>query len=449
MLWLLLGILFTLLTALIAVVLFARPSPPLGEVLVDDGRIIVVEAITYGADHKVGNASPIVERFGRWMPKRLRDFLTPKVPRTAVSTDSDTLVIWLNALDANSRTNVDCQKLRVEMIDENGDLWGQKTRFWRAFETTSFIRIGHAFAAYPRADKDLTLRITPWSSTNTVTLKLSNPRPVQPMQWSGASVPVSWTAGDLTIELTRLAARTNGGPDKPWETPARYWEPEWRLHAGGTEAAGWLLPEWTATDPLGNEGQFLGLHQPVLRYAVSFQPAVTNLAATTILASLPAALQNGVANDTTWLQTNAVDGVEVVAIGLMTSRMNFFTDGVYQAVPPIPIGPTQGGAPTGWVSASKRVNPLRAVTHRGHYTDRPTVYLQCVDERLSKLLGVRVRDEQNRYWPTTRETQGSPDGIIPFMLDISAGVTNVTPEIVLLKPLEAEFTVRTPAAAPR
>jgi hypothetical protein len=97
-----------LLLTVVVLILNEAPKGPLAEVAVDDGRIIVVEAITYGTNHVVGNASLLVERLGPWMPKRLRDFLSPKVPRTSLTTDPGMLVVWLNALDANSRTNVDC-----------------------------------------------------------------------------------------------------------------------------------------------------------------------------------------------------------------------------------------------------------------------------------------------------------------------------------------------------
>jgi len=77
--------------------------------------------------------------------------------------------------------------------------------------------------------------------------------------------------------------------------------------------------------------------------------------------------------------------------------------------------------------------------------DRPTLYLKVDDSSLSKRIGVRVSDDRGRIWPTTRQPGRGVAGVVPFMLDVPSDVTTVIPEIVLLNPLEAEFTVRTPA----
>jgi hypothetical protein len=433
-----------LLFAVVGLVFNEPHKGPLAEVAVDDGRIIVVEAITYGTNHAVGNASLLVDRLGPWMPKRLRDFLSPKVPRTSITTGPDTLVVWLNALDANSRTNVDCQGLLVEFEDEAGDLWGKEMSNWHAFpDHNRFIRIGHSFAVYPRSAEELTLRITPLRSTNTVTVTVRNPRVTQPAKWTGQPAPQRRLTNGLEIVLEELSARTNGAPDEPWVTRSRYWEPSWKLLSDGAEIHGWRPPEWIAADPLGNHGQFLGLHQPVLRYSVTFHPEVTNELATEIVASLPTVSLAAGATNTLWFRTNSLQGIEVAVIGLMTTPMNFFTEGVYEPAPP-PLGITQGGAPTGWVSSGRRLSPVKHVMYRGHYADRPVIYLQCRDAALAGNLGVRLRDDQDRLWPTTRESQGNPDGLLPFMLDVPPGITSVTPEIVWLNAVGAEFTVRTP-----
>lgn len=420
------------------------PKGPLAEVAMDDGRIIVVGAVTYGTNHVVGNASLLVDRLGPWMPKRLRDFLSPEIPRTSITTGPDTLVVWLNALDANSRKNVDCQGLLVEFEDEAGDLWGRQTSNWHASDCNGFIRIGHSFAVYPRSAEELTLRITPLQSTNTVTVRLRNPSVTRPANWTGRPAPQRRLTNGLEIVLEELSARTNGAPDEPWVTRSRYWEPSWKLLSDGAEVSGWRAPEWVAADPLGNQGQFLGLDQQVLRYSVKFHPEVTNELATVIVASLPTVSLAAGATNTLWFQTTSLMGIEFAAIGLMTTPMNFFTEGVYEPAPP-PLGITQGGAPTGWVSSGRRLSPVKHVTYRGHYADRPVIYLQCHDAELAQNLGVRLRDEQGRLWPTTRESQGNPDGILPFMLDVPAVVTNVVPEVVWLNAVGAEFIVRTPA----
>jgi hypothetical protein len=42
------------------------------------------------------------------------------------------------------------------------------------------------------------------------------------------------------------------------------------------------------------------------------------------------------------------------------------------------------------------------------------------------------------------DTQGTPDGVHAFIIDLPAETKSVTPEVVLLKPVEAEFMAKVP-----
>jgi hypothetical protein len=47
-----------LLLTVVVLIFNEAPKGPLAEAVVDDGRIIVIEAVTYGTNHVVGNTSP-------------------------------------------------------------------------------------------------------------------------------------------------------------------------------------------------------------------------------------------------------------------------------------------------------------------------------------------------------------------------------------------------------
>src|SRR3954471_10702771 len=51
----------------------------LAQVDLADGRIIQVEAVTYGWKHKIGNESLLLKSFGPWLPQSVRELLEPKV----------------------------------------------------------------------------------------------------------------------------------------------------------------------------------------------------------------------------------------------------------------------------------------------------------------------------------------------------------------------------------
>jgi len=61
--------------AVIIAGVFANASAtyrPLATVGVADGRLFHVEGVSYGTNHVIGARSPIVDRFGRWLPQKLR-----------------------------------------------------------------------------------------------------------------------------------------------------------------------------------------------------------------------------------------------------------------------------------------------------------------------------------------------------------------------------------------
>ena len=107
------------------------------------------------------------------------------------------------------------------------------------------------------------------------------------------------------------------------------------------------------------------------------------------------------------------------------------------------MSPVRGGARSGWVGRTKRINPLQIKHEDGHYTPDPTIYIQAAELREPDRLAIRVKDNQGRYWATIPESQGAPQGIHPFLLRLPPQITNVVAEVALLRPVQAEFMVDT------
>ena len=94
-------------------------------------------------------------------------------------------------------------------------------------------------------------------------------------------------------------------------------------------------------------------------------------------------------------------------------------------------------------------------TH-SHYTPDPVIYLRVKPSapdanqfnKESDSLGdgngrlaIRLRDDSGSYW--LAEPENPTDGIQPFLVKLPAGITNIMPELVLLKPIQAEFLINT------
>lgn len=60
-------------------------------------------------------------------------------------------------------------------------------------------------------------------------------------------------------------------------------------------------------------------------------------------------------------------------------------------------------------------------------------------------IGVRLFDKEKKLYLTETEPQGKAAGVLPFLIRTPDHVESVTPELVLLPRVKAEFLVETPA----
>lgn len=419
------------------VVLFtrARQSQFLASLPLADGRILHVEGVTFGTHHRMGQHD-YYRQFFYWLPLRLGRLFSPKKPEQTITSSVPALVVWVEATDAASGKGVDCQSVRLEFVDQHGELWGEETRDCCWFGPT-FVRVGHVFTCFPRDEKTLTLRVTPWKKKIPSQTRFENPARARPAVWEGQALPQRQKAGGMEIVLDRLTLATNGGPKEYWATPARYWKPSWRLLRDGLPLAGWDGPEWKAEDPLGNQGQLPNVWQPALRFSAKFRPSATNTESAPLLAALPKIDLTSTATNW-WNLSCRCDSGEITALGSFPPGTHVFCEGKFVTNNP-GMGPVSGGAPSGWTATEWRLSASRVQVFDGHYTPSPTIYLRLPPG----VFGVRLRDERGRCWLASPEPDGARHGIQPFLLSPPAEVRFVTPEIVALQPVAATFLVKT------
>jgi hypothetical protein len=445
------GIFLGLLIGLFAVLIIAlRPAAPI-QLKLGDGRILQIEAVTYGITHQIGTDS-IAKRLQPWLPTKLFSYLSPDRRANKISLERPGLVVWMNALSEVGLTNVDCQGIRVEIVDRQGDLFGETTRSW--FGGDNFWRVGHVFDCYPREEKELHLRITTWRQKQTVSTTIRNPQPGKRESWSGNSLPIIQQAGDFQIQLTGLIVKTNGQGDKTYyETATSYFEPQVSVLSAGAAAAGWESPEWVTESANGNRGQFLGVQHDALRFLVAFYPTATNLIGTKTLATMPEVHLAGMTTNLWWNQTNASGHGSLVILGLFRPGTHTFSEGVYQYSSLTVNGPG-GGAPSGWTGNTRQATPFKEIKMLNHYTPTPVIYVRVPEQTpdpfesvkdeaspQSTRLAIRLKDSSGRYWVAEPERESG--GIKPFRIVVPNEATTITPELILLQPLKAEFLVNT------
>ena len=443
---------------LIAGLLWAmRPSPPI-QLNLGDGRILQIEAVTYGIQHRIGTDSPL-KRFRPWLPASVVRYFSMDRRANDITLDRPGLVVWVNALSEVGKTNVDCQGIRVEFVDRNGDLFGETARSW--FGGPDFWRVGHVFYCYPREEQELQMRVTPWKKPSnnqerdTVTTTLMNPKRVKAAIWRGEALPQTKLDGNFEIRLKSVNVRTNGqgGKKARFETAARYFEPDAEVLAAGKPATGWEPPTWIAEAANGNQGQYLGVHHEALQFAVAIYPAATNLEAAEVILTLPPVDLTTLTTNLWWNITNASSSKTVTVLGLFQTGTHTFSEGVYHSSSVAVSGP-RGGAKSGWTGRSQQVTPLKQIVFRHHYTPTPVIYLRVPPQALDPFTGVgegdetgadrfavRIHDEHGNQW--IAKPDGEVNGVHPFRLELPADVTRFNAEVILLRPLKARFLVNT------
>jgi hypothetical protein len=432
-----------LLALLLALPLMTRYRKPtsLAQTDLGDGRILRVEGVSFGKIHDIGFESPITRYFGPWLPSRISQLLQSPVPRNVMTLDRDALVVWVNAISSTTGTNVDCQGLGIDFIDPNGNVFAEDHPSW--YGGVNFWREGHAFYSFPRSTETLTVRARLWDKTNFLLMTVPNPGYRKPLDWTGEPLPQKQVIGDYTIILTSLKEATT---TEKWRSTALYWEPQFELWwKGNKQEAGWNL-EWAAEDRYGNQGKELGRSEPVLKFSATFHPEATNVNAAVVLGALPKiTLTNLTTAPLNVSFTNQGCTISVLAF-LPAGVYTFSEAGEYLTNAPTTFTAVRGGSKTGWMSQSRRMTPTRVVTWFGHYTDVPVIYVKVSDPSFKDRLGLRFKGDANLFYGAEREEQGTSSGVVPFMFRVPDEVKSVDPELVMLPPLKAEFTVKTPAA---
>lgn len=419
-----------------------QPELPSAEVPLADGRIFQIEAVTYGTHHAVGRDATLYKRLGSVLPRGLSARFQPREARNEIHTAHPSLVVWVNALDSVTRTNVDCQAVRVELGGADGEWFGEHTRSW--FGGAGFWRVGHVFYVYPRHLTNLAVRITPWKTNAPVETVIPNPAPAILQPWTGLPLPQEAGTNGFAVRLAGLTLRTNHGQPRYYQTATLFWDPTWQILKDGKPVTGWQEPVWIAEDSTGNRGEHLGSRAPVLRYSVICYPSSTNQDIAEVVTRLPAvdlsALTNAVATHQTF--PSSVGEIRFVGVFPPSGMRGYaFSEGEFD--PTHPMGSVSGGAPSGWTGSGGFVNPIREKWYHGHYTPWPTFYLRAHLTNTAARLGVRLRDAQGNLIATRMEPQGTRTGIWPYLASDATNLTAVTPEIVLLRPLEAAFDVDT------
>jgi len=409
------------------------------KVPLSDGRILQIEGLSYGKDHQVGRRSPILDKWGFWLPHQAQVFLRPAYSHCEFSRESDELVVWVNAVEGRNGKHVDAQGAEATILDPNGDVYPTSTRYCFLGDV---CRVAHVFPVYPRDQRELKLKFTLWRGGSSEIISIPNPHVIHPSFLSGGSLPQFERFGDVALVFTGLTVETNGYSTNYSGRPP-LWEPKFEIRRSGERVSDWLAPEWVAEDHLGNRGHFMGLKKPALKFEVMVYPSATNMARAKVVASLEPIKIRNLTQKILWNRKGSFGTNQIVIQGLFPPGTHVFSEGLCVSNQ-FGMGPVIGGAPSGWTGTSQRISPSLVQYWDAHYTPDPTIYIQCDFLGETNNLEVRLRDKAGRYWVATQEPECRRQNVRPFILNLPEDVDEVVPEVVMVSALRAEFVVKIP-----
>ena len=408
-----------------------------------DGRIFQVEAVIFGTNQCVGWQGwhhPLSRFVPAWLDTTPHHIFPLLRPGSQMVLKQPALMVWVTASNPTTGTNVDCGEVRMELKDNQGALYPGFC--WSSRGGGGFWRRGYSFPVFPRDQKHFTLQITPWSTNQSARIDIANPHVTAPATWLGSSLPQTKTVGTMEIAIVGLILRTNGTAGDDWQIAWKYWEPVWELRQASHPAVGWDVPEWNAEDAVGNRNRMLGVHQPVIRFDAKFYPSATNFQAAVQIGRSPPTALGTLQTNVWWNIEIPYRGHTIAVLGLFPPGEHIFSEGTYvtNGIQGINTGSLSGRL--GWSGNGRSLSPGKFQTWAHHRTAVPTIYLRVSELDEDEHLGVRILDEEGRYWPTRLQANGT-DMERAYLLDVPADAKTVVAEIVVLKPVQADFFVST------
>lgn len=406
-------------------------------VRLSDGRVFHIEAVTYGTQHVVGWNDWWNVPLRKILPNSAIQFLTPAKGQSRQTTATPALIIWVYARDAATSRYVDCQGVRAALVDESGDVYPANGLAHGAF-SKGFNRQAYTFEVFPRSAATLKLQLEPRRSREPSTILIPNPgRAASSNSLKPEALPVTRKVENLDFTLESLTIQTNGGPGREWEALSLHWAPVFSLKEGFKPATNWESPEWVAEDSLGNRGQTLGLHQPVLKFIGTVYPKPEAVTDETRIWRLPVARLPTTTNGIQWNTNIVVRGRSITVFGLFPPGSYTFSEG---QLTNLPSGSMSGN---GWTGLSQQVFPGKWKSWATHGSTHYTVFLRSSGGKADQRVAVGLRRKQTQGAQTVwTESKSSGDNVRAYVFEEPIDdAQEVELEVILLEPVHAEFVV--------
>ncbi len=171
--------------------------------IMPDGRVVTVEAITYGSIHAYSSNPDWRNWLYDHSPQSVKKWVGEAEFRRSLNTPVGTLVIWLSSYDPKIQNLRTLNGWTWFVSDEHGCPLhnGSASSSMMGGRTTARLNVLE-IQVFPRSQREITL--TGYNGNERVEVKIPNPYPVEPVKWKGQVLPQTVTQGSVQVTLKQL-----------------------------------------------------------------------------------------------------------------------------------------------------------------------------------------------------------------------------------------------------
>lgn len=294
-----------------------------------DGKVLRIEAVTWGRNHRLDFEYSSSGPWAFWDRRRM--------PITH-GTGYDQLIVWMSCHDGRSGRALDFDWWGSSVaVDANGEEIGDRDPHHRqmGLRGSSFSGgarpfradrgaydtwlVSSAFPAFRTNTGRFELRVKNLAGEVVATVPLTHPSPPVIQSWTAEELPATKSNGDVAVTLQRLNAHLsmliNNGVEMMWW----YYSPQGTVSVNGQPAPDWFVNLLDVTDPLGNQqnyGHALSRREAAWKVRVGAfrgQSSKFPAAETWLFPDLPLPEKETASPRT---ETQTIDGVTVTLVAL-------------------------------------------------------------------------------------------------------------------------------------
>lgn len=253
--------LFALLFVTAAVLTVVTPEPAvataINELVLPDGRVLRVEAVTVGKSHVYRNGPEWLEKLQRGGPRWLRDKLGPEVRTMRHTTPDETAMPWISLSTLPGASSDVWKDLHV--VSDAGEAFDVGSRsFPGSLKDRRFML--PRLDTFPRRDPFFSL--TGYVANVPFSLRVPNPLHGKTFPtWTSGPIPATNHVGGFDVVLDNARFIRSG--------TGEYFSAGFTAFESGVERKDWFNFSWKLTDATGNEGYRLSTNEPAWRMEAS------------------------------------------------------------------------------------------------------------------------------------------------------------------------------------